>query len=332
MIKLSDKSASEMAEMRQLWMEAFEYSEEFTDFYFSYVCLSNKIIVLKEEGILTGMLHLNPYTFSNAGHEHYRTYFITGAAVREGYRQQGRLKRMLQYAYSVLESEGIRFVYLQADDERYFSSSGFQTVTQMAEIRFRKEDISLLKDEMINSRSDVEFGKLIGQMILPYYSGENLRNNIAAMHGRYDRYITVGKQGMVQGYYSIFVRGDTVYVDNFVPYYGLRQITSKLFKDIEAVVYSVASDIAESIEDMDLTEDSVLDEQADEQSRVKPDTQPGNSQQYIKNISITMDTRLVNCYSQTLDMNQVRLSRKYMLAELRESAIDYGGLVFSELI
>ena len=324
MIKLSDKSMPEIAEMKLMWMEAFPDSEEYVDFYFDYVCLNNKIVTLREDGILTGMLHLNPYTFSKAGKEQYRTYFITGAVVREGYRQQGRLKRMLQYAFSVLESEGIRFVYINPNDERYFTSSGFQTITQLAEIRFRKEDINLLKDEMINSRSDVEFGKLVGHMILPNFSGENLRNNIASMHGRYDRYVNIGKQGLVQGYYSVFVRGDTVYVDNFVPYFGLRQITSKMFKDIEAAIYSVGSDIAESIEEMDSAEESVYEDYADEGGAL-PD------QKFIKYISITMDTRLINCYSQTLDMNQVRLSRKYMFLELKDSAIDYGSLIFSEL-
>lgn len=40
----------------------------------------------------------------------------------------------------------------------------------------------------------------------------------------------------------------------------------------------------------------------------------------------------MQCYKHTLDMNQVSLSRKYMVAALEELPFDPGNLLFSEIV
>ena len=94
MIRLSDKSDSEIAEMKLLWKEYFGDSDEFIDFYFEKICARNKIVIMREDGILTGMLHLNPYIFSADRKEIIRTYYVVGVMVREGYRNQRRCSIM----------------------------------------------------------------------------------------------------------------------------------------------------------------------------------------------------------------------------------------------
>ena len=53
MIRLSDKSAAEIAEMKLLWKENFGDSDEFIDFYFDKICVNNKIVVMREHAIIS---------------------------------------------------------------------------------------------------------------------------------------------------------------------------------------------------------------------------------------------------------------------------------------
>ena len=324
MIRLSDKSASEIAEMKVLWKEYFGDSDEFIDFYFDKICAGNKIVVMREDGILTGMLHLNPYVFSRDNKEIIRTYYVVGVMVREGYRNQGRMKRLFDYAYSVLSSERIKFIYLWPANEAYYTGVGFGTVSQMVDITFKKEDIELLRDEMVTSKSDIEFGKVIRDLVMPMYSADNINAMVSEMCSEGGSFNCLEKMGTIQGCYSILRNGDTLEVDHIVPYFGLREYMGRLFDSIEETLGNIeaeeyAADADEIIEEAENTEDINGIENIDDDSSIK----------YIK---LTMDYRIMQCFKHTLDMNQVSLSRKYMVAALEELPFDPRNLLLSEIV
>lgn len=324
MIRLSDKSASEIAEMKVLWTEYFGDSDEFIDFYFDKICAGNKIVVMREDGILTGMLHLNPYVFSRDNKEIIRTYYVVGVMVREGYRNQGRMKKLFDYAYSVLSSERIKFIYLWPANEAYYTGVGFGTVSQMVDITFKKEDIELLRDEMVTSKSDIEFGKVIRDLVMPMYSADNINAMVSEMCSEGGSFNCLEKMGTIQGCYSILRNGDTLEVDHIVPYFGLREYMGRLFDSIEETLGNIeaeeyAADADEIIEEAENTEDINGIENIDDDSSIK----------YIK---LTMDYRIMQCFKHTLDMNQVSLSRKYMVAALEELPFDPRNLLLSEIV
>ena len=324
MIRLSDKSASEIAEMKVLWKEYFGDSDGFIDFYFDKICAGNKIVVMREDGILTGMLHLNPYVFSRDNKEIIRTYYVVGVMVREGYRNQGRMKKLFDYAYSVLSSERIKFIYLWPANEAYYTGVGFGTVSQMVDITFKKEDIELLRDEMVTSKSDIEFGKVIRDLVMPMYSADNINAMVSEMCSEGGSFNCLEKMGTIQGCYSILRNGDTLEVDHIVPYFGLREYMGRLFDSIEETLGNIeaeeyAADADEIIEEAENTEDINGIENIDDDSSIK----------YIK---LTMDYRIMQCFKHTLDMNQVSLSRKYMVAALEELPFDPRNLLLSEIV
>lgn len=324
MIRLSDKSASEIAEMKVLWKEYFGDSDEFIDFYFDKICAGNKIVVMREDGILTGMLHLNPYVFSRDNKEIIRTYYVVGVMVREGYRNQGRMKKLFDYAYSVLSSERIKFIYLWPANEAYYTGVGFGTVSQMVDITFKKEDIELLRDEMVTSKSDIEFGKVIRDLVMPMYSADNINAMVSEMCSEGGSFNCLEKMGTIQGCYSILRNGDTLEADHIVPYFGLREYMGRLFDSIEETLGNIeaeeyAADTDEIIGEAENTEDINGIENIDDDSSIK----------YIK---LTMDYRIMQCFKHTLDMNQVSLSRKYMVAALEELPFDPRNLLLSEIV
>lgn len=351
MIRLSDKSYSEIAEMKVLWKESFGDSDGFIDFYFDKICARNQIVVMREEGLLTGMLHLNPYVFTSDNREIIRTYFVVGVTVREGYRNQGRMKKMFDYAYSVLSSERIKFIYLWPANEAYYKSLGFGTVSRMVDITFRREDLELLRDEMVTSKCDLEFGKLIRNLIVPQYSADNISALVSELYSEGGSFNCLEKRGTIQGCYSLIRNGNVLEVDHVIPYFGLREFTGKMFDSIAEMLEKYDSEtitedeeISEEgnkvIEDKEIpeegntaTEDVEIPEEGNtvtEDMKMSDETEFEKSD--IKYIKITMDYRIMECYKHTLDMNQVTLSRNYMVAALEELPFDPGNILLTEIV
>ena len=304
MIKISDKSASELVQMKMLWEECFADSESFLDFYFDKMCRSNQIVMMKEGSDLLGMLHLNPYNFTRGARELYRTCFITGAAVKEGYRNEGRLNKMLGYAATVLASENIKFVYARPENPALFEELGFATVTKMADITVKKEDLELLRDEMVTIRADLEFGKLVKNLITPSYSAESVNALVSEMSSKDGTLICLEKKGVVQGIFSVRRNGCYIDVEHVVPFFSLRDFMAKMFDVIEE---RLAVEDARHAESEDPEDEGVT------------------------HIRISLDTKLLMCFAHTLDMNQVTEGQGYMVAELRENGLDYENMLFTEL-
>ena len=306
MIKISDKSASELVEMKMLWEECFSDTEGFIDFYFDKMCRNNEIVMMKEDGDLVGMLHLNPYTFTRGTRELYRTCFITGAAVREGFRQEGRLKKMLGYAATALAAEGIRFVYARPENPVQFAELGFATVTKMADIVTRKTDLEILRDEMVTTRADIEFGKLLGSLITPSYSAEAVNALVSEMSSKDGNLFCLEKKGVVQGIFSIRRNGNILEVEHVVPFFSLRDFMSRMF-------------------------DAIEERLAIEEARTAAAEESDEPVEEVTHIRISLDTKLLMCFAQSLDMNQVTEGQGYMVSELRENGLDYENMLFTEL-
>ena len=115
------KKPQDIRQMKKLWSDCFNDPEEFTDYYFSVKITDSQVVIMKEEDRIIGMVHLNPYSFIRDEKEVLRTVFVVGVAVEESYRNQGIMKKLMQYAISILRREGIRFIYLWPEHEELYT-------------------------------------------------------------------------------------------------------------------------------------------------------------------------------------------------------------------
>ena len=108
----------------------------------------------------------------------------------------------------------------------------------------------------------------------------------------------------------------------------------RLFDSIEETLSSIEAeeveyDSVEISDDITDTENNVLN---DIEIDGASDIESIDEDSSIKYIKLTMDYRIMQCFKHTLDMNQVSLSRKYMVAALEELPFDPGNLLFSEIV
>lgn len=116
-------SKKDLDKLRDMWDDIFADSQEFTDYYFDYVCKVNEILVAYYEGEPIGMVHINPYRLRVYGKD-MNCKYIVGVAVRKQYRKNGVMKRMLakiKEDYSKLNG----FLFLMPENEAYYKGAGF---------------------------------------------------------------------------------------------------------------------------------------------------------------------------------------------------------------
>ncbi len=113
--------------LRQLWDEAFDDPEEFSDYYFSDVCKNNKILSAYIDDRLVGMIHLNPYNMLVNGQEK-KSYYVVGVAVTLDMREKGIMKAMMKKVSEDAKHEGVDFLFLMPALEDYYNNLGYKKI------------------------------------------------------------------------------------------------------------------------------------------------------------------------------------------------------------
>ena len=123
-LEQKDKTAT-----RALYESAFPSDGKgFVDYYYQEKIRDNRILVLKEEGHIRSMLHLNPYAVSVRG-RCYPSEYIVAVATDAAYRHRGYMRKLLERTLADMNREGKPFVYLMPAAEAIYLPFGFRTVS-----------------------------------------------------------------------------------------------------------------------------------------------------------------------------------------------------------
>lgn len=139
----------EKQESRSLWEEIFpEDTKEFLDYYYREKTRENGILVVKQQGEIVSMLHLNPYRLLVSG-EKVQSYYIVAVATRLEYRHKGYMAKILTTALQKAEKEKCPFVFLMTQQEEIYQPFDFVT-------GYRRKDYLLSPIEKENSILETE--------------------------------------------------------------------------------------------------------------------------------------------------------------------------------
>lgn len=137
---------ADQKDIRELWQLVFtEDSESYLDFYFDVVMNKNKVIIIREDNELVGMLHLNPYELSHG----VNIFYIVGVATHPNHRRKGIMRSMLDMAHQkALEEQ--RELILLPEDERFYTPFGYKFVSMQynTTIDVKEYRSMLLKDNI----------------------------------------------------------------------------------------------------------------------------------------------------------------------------------------
>lgn len=129
---------------RELYEEVFsEDSKGFVDYYYTEKTKDNMIYVVKEDGKIRGMLHLNPYVLCVNGSER-KSDYIVAVATQESYRRRGYMAALLRHALKCMYEAGRSFTFLMPAAEEIYLPHDFRTVYEQEKRYFEKGNDSLV--------------------------------------------------------------------------------------------------------------------------------------------------------------------------------------------
>lgn len=127
-------SEEEKERSKALYCEAFpEDSEQFVEYYYSYITKDNRILVLEQEGTVCSMLHLNPYRLSVNGTA-VDAYYYVAVATKASCRHQGMMRSLISKSLKDIHREGHPFTYLMPADRAIYEPFDFRIVYQQKKV------------------------------------------------------------------------------------------------------------------------------------------------------------------------------------------------------
>lgn len=127
-------SEGEKERSKALYCEAFpEDSEQFVEYYYSYITKDNRILVLEQEGTVCSMLHLNPYRLSVNGTA-VDAYYYVAVATKASCRHQGMMRSLISKSLKDIHREGHPFAYLMPADRAIYEPFDFRIVYQQKKV------------------------------------------------------------------------------------------------------------------------------------------------------------------------------------------------------
>ncbi len=130
----------ERGETRALYEEIFpEDSRAFVDYYYTEKTKDNTIYVIKEDGSICSMLHLNPYLLEINGQEMPASY-IVAVATKKSYRKRGYMTALLKTAMEDMYAAGEAFTFLMPAAEEIYLPFDFRTVYTQDRHLYQEQD------------------------------------------------------------------------------------------------------------------------------------------------------------------------------------------------
>ncbi len=130
---------NEKGKSEALYRAAFpEDKDAFVEYYYSYVTRDNKILVLEQEGVISSMLHLNPYRLSVNGVP-VDAYYYVAVATKAECRHQGMMRKLLVKSLNDIHNEGHPFTYLMPANRAIYEPFDFRIVYQQRKVELPLE-------------------------------------------------------------------------------------------------------------------------------------------------------------------------------------------------
>ncbi len=210
----------DLSEIKSIWEDIFKDPECFTGFYFSELCVDNKIFVAVDGETVIGMVHLNPYIVICNGHEE-NVYYIVGVCVKEEYRFKGIMKEMMRHVMEYMKINKKRFTFLMPKDEAYYRGLGFENIYNNLDIKYNRimvsgnttditiSDISCFSDDELSLLAE-KINNLLESKYL-FYSKRNtkyLKNLINEHKCQQGSVFEVSEDDKFIGYFSYDIYED----------------------------------------------------------------------------------------------------------------------------
>lgn len=127
-------------ETRELWEGIFsEDSRSFVDYYYREKMKDNRVLAIREDGVLQAMLHQNPYLLA-VGKWRWRVDYLVGVATRPEKRHQGYMRRLLTVMMAEMRAEKMPFCFLMPASEAIYLPFGFTFIFRQPKWRLRSSD------------------------------------------------------------------------------------------------------------------------------------------------------------------------------------------------
>lgn len=111
--------------MRALWEHCFpEDSAPFCEYYFSEKMKNSRAAVIKRDGKICSMLHLNRYLMQVFDHQ-FDCEYIVGVGTDTSCRRQGLMGKLLRFAFQTMYKEGQPLTFLMPASEKIYTPYDF---------------------------------------------------------------------------------------------------------------------------------------------------------------------------------------------------------------
>lgn len=130
-------------ETRELWEGIFsEDSHSFVDYYYKEKMKDNRVLAIRENGVIQSMLHQNPYLLA-VGKWRWRVDYLVGVATRPQKRHRGYMRSLLTTMMAEMRSEKMPFCFLMPASEAIYLPFGFTFIFRQPKWKLRSQESGL---------------------------------------------------------------------------------------------------------------------------------------------------------------------------------------------
>ena len=142
-VEIQRNHPSDAADTRALWEEIFtEDSAAFLDYYYSVKTKDNQLQTIRTDGVLTAMIHWNPYPIRICGSEADSCYLVAVATKKE-YRHRGQMASLLKAGLRDCAKAQIPLVWLMPADPAIYEPFDFRYIYEKCEGKWPQSEVSV---------------------------------------------------------------------------------------------------------------------------------------------------------------------------------------------
>lgn len=142
--------------IKDLYLEAFDDSEQYVDYYISEFSKNTDTYACIEDGKIISMANIHYKRIRIAGEE-YEAAYIYGVATIEKYKHQGIMKKVLSRVIKSIEQNGIYLVYLIPQvAPSYYEGLGFKLIRGTRKYNIYNGELQKPEYKLEKTYSDAE--------------------------------------------------------------------------------------------------------------------------------------------------------------------------------